>query len=105
MAAAGLRILPELDASLSARWHAELLHNDAHPERIFTYHLQRSWMYGIEFYLGRELPEWTPSDPEPALVLTTPDGLRDMRRLGRVLGDLDQPYTGMMYVPVAPAPR
>jgi len=105
VAAAGLRILPALDASLSARWHGELLRNDAHPERIFTYHLQRSWMYGIEFYLGRELPEWTPSDPEPALVLTTPDGLRDMRRLGRVLGDLDQPYTGMMYVPVAPAPR
>jgi len=79
------------------------MRNDAHPDRIFTYHLQRSWVYGIDFYLGRELAEWSPADPESALVLTTPEGLREMRRLGRVHGDLDESYRGILYVPVAPA--
>lgn len=105
VAAAGLRILPALDASFSARWHGQLMRNDAHPDRIFTYHLQRSWSYGIEFYLGRELSEWSPDDRESALVLTTPEGLREMRRLGRVHGDLDESYRGIVYAPVAPAPH
>lgn len=105
VAAAGLRILPALDPSLSARWHGQLMRNDAHPDRIFTYRLQRSWVYGIDFYLGRELAEWSPADRESALVLTTPEGLREMRRLGRVHGDLDESYTGIVYAPIAPAPH
>jgi 4-amino-4-deoxy-L-arabinose transferase-like glycosyltransferase len=105
VAAAGLRILPALDASFSARWHGQLMRNDAHPDRIFTYRLQRSWSYGIEFYLGHELSEWSPDDRESALVLTTPEGLREMRRLGRVHGDLDESYRGIVYAPVAPAPH
>ncbi|HXQ24856.1 MAG TPA: phospholipid carrier-dependent glycosyltransferase [Candidatus Acidoferrales bacterium] len=103
VAAAGLRILPALDASFSARWHGQLLRDDARPDRIFTYRLQRSWIYGLEFYLGREIDEWSQADRESALVLTTPGGLREMRRLGRVHGDLEESYRGIVYAPVAPA--
>jgi 4-amino-4-deoxy-L-arabinose transferase-like glycosyltransferase len=103
--AAGFWILPSLDPFFSARWHGQRMRNDAHPDRVFTYHLQRSWNYGLEFYLGHELTEWSPADREPALVLTTPEGLREMRHLGRVHGDLEESYKGIVYAPVGPAPR
>jgi 4-amino-4-deoxy-L-arabinose transferase-like glycosyltransferase len=102
---ANLRVLPSLDPYVSARSHAQFMRNDRHPDRILTYHLQRSWSYGLAFYMGREVSEWSPADPEPALVLTTPSGLRDMTRLGRFRGSLDEPYKGILYVPAFPGPR
>lgn len=102
---AGVLILPPLGASFSARPHAQLLRNDAHPDRIFSYRLPRSWNFGLHFYMGRELSEWSSSDPNAALVLTTPDGLREIQRLGRVHGELNESFQGIVYVSVAPAPR
>jgi len=102
---AGARVLPALDPYLSAREHAATLHNDRRPDRIFTYRLNRSWNFGLAFYLGREIPEWSPSDREAAFLLTTPQSLEDLRKLGRVSGTLDETYRGVLYVPVLPAPR
>jgi 4-amino-4-deoxy-L-arabinose transferase-like glycosyltransferase len=102
---AGSRILPALDPILSARPHAELLSRDLHPDRIFTLELPRSWDYGLAFYLGRELPEWSPTNPDAALVLTTPHGLEEMQKLGRFRGTLDEEYEGILFVPAFPAPR
>jgi 4-amino-4-deoxy-L-arabinose transferase-like glycosyltransferase len=102
---AGLGILPRLDPYVSARWHAQLLRNDRHPDRIFLYHLPRAWGYGLAFYLGRELPEWSAGDPDPALVLTTPRGLAEIRQLHRFYGDLEENYQGILYVPIQPVPR
>jgi hypothetical protein len=96
--------LPALDAFYSARSHAEFMHNDQHPDRIFTYQLRRSWIYGLNFYFRRELPEWSPSDPSPALVLTTPNGLDEIRKLGRFSGELEETQPGLVYVPIAPVP-
>jgi 4-amino-4-deoxy-L-arabinose transferase-like glycosyltransferase len=97
-------VLPALDPYFSARWHGQFLRNDAYPDRLFTYHLQRSWNYGLAFYLGRELPEWSPEHKESALVLTTPAGLREMQKLGRVSGTIEEPDKGVLYVPAYPAP-
>ena len=102
---ANLEVLPALDSFYSARPHAMLLRNDRHPDRIFAYHLQRSWNYSLAFYMGRELPEWSPADPGPALVLTTPQGFDEIQSLGRFRGSLDETYEGVLYVPVLPAPR
>jgi 4-amino-4-deoxy-L-arabinose transferase-like glycosyltransferase len=102
---AGAWVLPTLDPYLSARQHAGLLRNDRYPGRVFTFHLRRSWTYGLAFYLDRQVPEWLPVDLEPALVLTTPDGFDEIRRLGRFQGTLDEAYHGVFYVPVLPAPR
>jgi len=102
---AGMRILPALDPLLSARPHAELLRRDLHPDRIFTFNLPRSWDYGLAFYLGRELPEWSPDNQEAALVLTTPAGLEEMKKLGRFRGTLEEEYEGILFVPAFPAPR
>ena len=102
---ANLALLPTLDRLYSARPHAALMRNDLHPDRIFIYHLNRSWVWGLAFYFHRELPEWSPEDPNAALVLTTPAGLAEIRKLGRFQGNLDEPYVGVLYVPVDQAPR
>ena len=102
---AGLHVLPRLDPYLSARWHGELLLNDRHLDRVFAYRLQRSWGYGLAFYLNHEVQEWSPADPDTALVLTTRDGLENLRKLGRFHGTLEERETGILYVPVEPAPR
>lgn len=102
---ANLALLPTLDRLYSARSHAALMRNDLHPDRIFTYQMARSWNWGLAFYFRRELPEWSPEDPNAALVLTTPAGLAQIRKLGRFQGDLDEPYVGVLYVPINQAPR
>jgi len=102
---ANLALLPTLDRLYSARPHAALMRNDLHPDRIFTYQLARSWNWGLAFYFRRELPEWSPQDPNAALVLTTPGGLAQIRKLGRFQGSLDEPYVGILYVPINQAPR
>ncbi len=37
--------------------------------------LRRTWNYGLAFYFHREIPEWSPQDPDAALVLTSPRGI------------------------------
>ena len=101
----GSQILPALDPLLSARPHAELLRRDLHPDRIFTLDLPRSWDYGLAFYMGRQLPEWSPDNSDAALVLTTPAGLEKMQKLNRFRGTLDEEYEGILFVPALPAPR
>ncbi len=98
--AANLRLLPELDRFYSARPHAEFMRNDLRPDRIFTYQLPRSWDYGLAFYFRRQLPEWSPHDPDAALVLTTPGGLLEINKLDRTRGSLNEKYEGILYVPV-----
>jgi 4-amino-4-deoxy-L-arabinose transferase-like glycosyltransferase len=101
---ASLRLLPPLDPEISARPHAEFVRNDQHPDRIFTYQLRRRWTFGLNFYFRRELPEWSPADPLPALVLTTPAGLDQIKKLGRVSSDFEQTQPGVVYVPIMPVP-
>ena len=101
----GLGVLPALDPYISARPHEIFLRHDLRQDRVFTFQLPRSWNYGLAFYFRRQLPEWSPSDPDPALVLTTPKGFDEIRELGRFRGVLDQEEVGILYVPIRPAPR
>jgi 4-amino-4-deoxy-L-arabinose transferase-like glycosyltransferase len=101
---ASLGVLPVMDPFYSARPHAEFMRNDQRPDRIFTYRLNRSWVFGLTFYFRRELPQWSADDPTPALVLTTPDGLDEIRKLGRFSGDLEETHPGLVYVPIGPVP-
>jgi 4-amino-4-deoxy-L-arabinose transferase-like glycosyltransferase len=94
--------LPALDPFYSARPHAEFMRDDQRPDRIFTYRLSRSWLFGLAFYFRRQLPEWSPGDAMPALVLTTSDGLERIRKLGRFSGDLEETQPGLVYVPIGP---
>lgn len=106
--AASVFVLPVVEGRYSARPYAQFLRNDPHPDRIFTYQLPRAWNYGLAFYFNRELPEWSPNDPDPAFVLATPKGLQEIRKMGRTAGELDLAQGGqqaLVYVPVNAAPR
>ncbi len=102
---ASVQILPSVDPLYSARYHGQFMSHDLHPDRIFTFDLPRSWNYGLAFYFQRQLPEWRPADPLPALVLTTTAGLKQITKLGRFQGELDEADKGILYVPVGMAPR
>ena len=103
--AANTAVLPALDPYISARPHAAFFQNDLHPDRIFTYELRRAWSYGLAFYFHREISEWSPQDPDAALVLTSREGLKKIVKAGRFRSAEEPPARGIIYVPVAPAPR
>lgn len=102
---ANIVVLPALDPFISAKPYAALLLNDLHPDRIFVFQLKRTWNYGLVFYLHRELPEWSPEDPNPALVLTNREGLEKIERAGRFHGELEPANRGIFFVPIESAPR
>ena len=47
---------------------------------IALYRAHRNWEYGLNFYFGRVIPEWSPQIPGPAVVFTSPAGLLDLER-------------------------
>lgn len=101
----GLRILPVLDSFVSPRTYGELLQRDRRPDRIFTFHVSRSWNFGLSFYLHREIHEWSPEDPEAALVLTTRLGAAELEKLRRFRGPVEEASSELFLVPVLPSPH
>lgn len=103
--AANIVVLPALDSTISARPYAQMLQHDLHPDRIFEYGVTRAWDYGLAFYFHRELPVWSPADPNAALVLTDRDGYAQIVKDGRFHGELQPPRRGIFLVPIEAAPR
>jgi len=68
--AANLTVLPGIDAQISARPLAEQL-LQANPEDgdIGIYDIPRSWHFGLNYYLGRDLPEWVPGSGKPKWLI------------------------------------
>lgn len=97
---AGTSILPDLDPYYSARTVGTMLQHDLYPGRLFTYELPRSWQYGLNFYLGRNLQSWSPDNLKAALVLTTRKGLAKLEREGYVQGAINEPYQEVVFVPI-----
>jgi 4-amino-4-deoxy-L-arabinose transferase-like glycosyltransferase len=102
---AGIAILPRLDPYYSARSVGAMLRSDLRPDRLFVHDLPRASQYGLAFYLGRQLPEWSPPDIDAALVLTTPKGFDELRTRGLVEGTLDESHQVIVMVPVRARPR
>jgi len=96
---AGFVILPKLDPDYSARPVGTMLRSDLRPDRLFEYNLPRSWHYGVAFYLGRELPEWTNTDEKAALVLTTQEGCGALR-MQELTETCESSRVGIALVPV-----
>jgi hypothetical protein len=44
--------------------------------------LPRDWRYGLNYYLGRELPEWVPWTPLPEWLFTNRGTEEDLERFG-----------------------
>ena len=84
-----------LDERLSVRPAPEaaaMIWKDYSPERSSTYKLQRSFQYGLNFYLHRELSEWSPGKTQPGWVYAPGRVINELRDLG-----LDCPFNALRH--------
>ncbi len=82
--AANRRVLPQLDPFLSPRAAARAA--PASPgaaESLSVYRVHRAWHHGLNFYLHRELPQWSPQSPHGGWLYTNAQGLAELQRQGR----------------------
>jgi 4-amino-4-deoxy-L-arabinose transferase-like glycosyltransferase len=67
-----------LDPQLSARFSAAQIG----PQQVavtYSYKLQRAWQYQLNFYLHREIPEWSPEVAGEAVVVTSQKHLAELK--------------------------
>ncbi len=57
----------------------------ADADRTYSYRMQRGWLYGLNFYLHREVPEWTPTTRGSALVVTSQRSFQELKRSAEVI--------------------
>ena len=101
---AGFALLPAIDPSVSARDRATMISGQP-GTNFYTFHLQRSWNYGLAFYVGRPLEEWSPENSGAATLLTTSPGLIELKKLGRFTGSVNPQERGIRYVRLEPVTR
>jgi 4-amino-4-deoxy-L-arabinose transferase-like glycosyltransferase len=74
-----------IDSSVSARpafQTAQVVWPSYSRERASTYKLRRSFLYCLNFYFHRELPEWSAGSARPAWVFTSREERSELERLG-----------------------
>jgi 4-amino-4-deoxy-L-arabinose transferase-like glycosyltransferase len=72
--------LPIVDRYISPRRVAQLV--NGYPQSsggIVVFRLKRSWHYGLNFYLHREIEEWNGDTNNPAIAVVSIEGLSDLR--------------------------
>jgi len=75
--------ISKLDPLLSARSCAR----QVGVERVantYSFKLQRSWQYQLNFYLHREIPEWSMNVAGEAVVVTGAKNLEEIEKSARV---------------------
>jgi hypothetical protein len=101
---AGSVLLPNLDPFVSARDRANWI-TEAPQAQFYTFHLQRSWNYGLAFYAEHPIEEWSPDNPAAASLFTTSQGLIELKKLGRFSGSVNPAERGIRYVKIGTAAR
>ena len=73
-------MVPHLDPLLSPRTVARRVQETATTEDLAVYRLHRAWNFGLDYYLNRDLPEWSPDTfVSPVLVVTNEKGIVDLQ--------------------------
>ena len=64
-------IMPVLDTNISARPSATELIKvyKPEPDEVAVYQLPRAYGYGLNYYFGKDLPEWTPENTRATFVI------------------------------------
>ena len=66
-------VLPAFDPLLSPRQVAHLTPQQLRQSpHVYDFYAGAPWIYGLEFYFDREIPQWVPTDARPFWVWTTP---------------------------------
>jgi 4-amino-4-deoxy-L-arabinose transferase-like glycosyltransferase len=78
LAMANRFVMPQLDDFISARPAATGLikQYSPKPNEVGVYQLPRAYGYGLNYYFGRELPEWTPKMEGAAFIFFSKDSLQ-----------------------------
>lgn len=63
------RVLPALDPLLSARAAAAAAVKEAHGEPVYEFGLERTMDFGLDYYLRRDVPEWTPDSGDGVVIV------------------------------------
>ncbi len=74
-----------IDSSVSARYAfqtTQAVWNNYSTERASTYKLRRPFLYSLNFYFHRELPEWSAGRVQPAWVFTSREESSELQLLG-----------------------
>jgi 4-amino-4-deoxy-L-arabinose transferase-like glycosyltransferase len=80
---ANVGILPQSDRLFSPRELAQfIISKDSAASDVAEYKLPRTWKYGLNYYFGRELREWTPGSPQPDWIVTTPKSALEIQEGG-----------------------
>jgi 4-amino-4-deoxy-L-arabinose transferase-like glycosyltransferase len=76
--------LRKFNMDLSARIAAsEIAQVDA--LKVHAFRMQRSWLYQLDFYLHREIPQWTPELPGVAIVVLPRKAVPELKKNAKVL--------------------
>lgn len=80
------RIVPRLDARVSTRATAKLLMGEPEiAETVEAYGLDRSWEFGLNYYLGRKLKAWKAEEKRTAWVVTPEEKMEELRGAGMMI--------------------
>ncbi len=94
----------KLDAGISARVCAAQIRA---PDiaRAYSFKLQRGWGYQLDFYLHREITEWSAGVPGEALVITTEKGLGELKNSAEIIAVISELSAHAEIVKVRPLAR
>jgi 4-amino-4-deoxy-L-arabinose transferase-like glycosyltransferase len=99
---ANVGILPQVDRLFSPRELAELvILRDSAASDVAEYKLPRSWNYGLNYYFGRELRQWTPGSAQPDWIVTTPQAafeIQDDRMRVQEVNPISAPTIMLLHV-------
>jgi 4-amino-4-deoxy-L-arabinose transferase-like glycosyltransferase len=93
--------LSKLDAQLSARSCAKLIGVER-AANTYSFKLQRSWQYQLNFYLHREIVEWSPSIAGEAMVVTSEKNLEELKQSAQIIAVISEQSTQAEVVVVRP---
>ncbi len=72
--------LEKLDPQLSARSASQKL-SALNASKTYAFKLDRGWHYQLNFYLHREIPEWSLTVPDETIVVTNAKHLAELKKL------------------------
>ncbi len=81
--------LAKLDGQLSARMAAAKIEARQLPQ-TYAFKLQRGTQYQLNFYLRREVPEWTPQISSEAVVVTRKQDLHELADQAQIIGIISE---------------
>ena len=81
--------ISKLDPQLSAQSCARQIGLDR-AANTYSFKLQRSWQYQLNFYLHREIPEWSPNVAGEAMVVTGAKNLAELERSAQVMAVISE---------------